>query len=157
MIWLSFIFHSGATLILVFLIFLLSAILNQNPDGSDFDYNSFYSDTLTPSGDFVETEITNMQFITKNNYLYFNEDFNAKYSLEQPIFVKKYVTNKYEVAPTSTIEEGDFIIKINDSGQKEEILVESINVVTEQDTKVILFSCEPQDWFIAGDNLVHNK
>ena len=95
--------------------------------------------------------------VTANNYLYFNEDFNAKYSLEQPIFVKKYVTNKYEVAPTSTVEEGDFIIKINDSGQKEEILVESINVVTEQDTKVILFSCEPQDWFIAGDNLVHNK
>ena len=72
------------------------------------------------------------------------------------IFVKKENANKYEVVPTGTVQIGDYLIKINDNGETEEIEVTSINPVSEE-SNVLLFSCEPQDWFIAGNYLVHNK
>ena len=45
---------------------------------------------------------------------------------------------------------------IDDNGNITETLVESIQIVEEMST-VYAISCEPQDWFIAGGYLVHNK
>jgi hypothetical protein len=70
------------------------------------------------------------------------------------MFVKR--ENEYEVLPSGMVEEGDYLLKISDDGTIVESLVELITTVEEPCT-TYLFDCEPQDWFIAGGYLVHNK
>jgi hypothetical protein len=70
------------------------------------------------------------------------------------MFIKK--DSVYQVIDSGFIEEGDFLIKIDESGNIIETLVTSIDVVQEESI-VYSFGCEPEDWFIAGGYLAHNK
>jgi hypothetical protein len=86
--------------------------------------------------------------------MFFNGEEDKKFSLEQPMFIKR--DSIYQVIDSALIQEGDFLIKISESGHTVETLVNSINVVQEEST-VYSFGCEPEDWFIAGGYLAHNK
>jgi hypothetical protein len=110
------------------------------------------SDTLTFQG-LVETELSII--VEKiSNVLYFNNNPEAKFSETQTLYIKR--DNEYRIVPTGTVVEGDILIKVTSEGAYEEEVVTSITL--EDDPQMTyLVACEPQDWFIAGGYLVHNK
>jgi hypothetical protein len=120
---------------------------------SDWDWRSIAVETFTTSG-LVEATVTEIIPSQKQEVIWFNEDDTKKYSLSQPIFVKG--SPFYIVKEAGDIAVGDCLILINNDGSYEEVPVVSMST---DDTvhNVYQFSCEPQDWFIAGGYLVHNK
>jgi len=120
---------------------------------SDWNWRNVAVETLTTSG-LVETTVTEIIPSEMKEVVWFNEENTKKYSLSQPIFVKG--SPFYIVKEAGDIAVGDSLILINNNGSYEEVPVVSI---TTDDTvhNVYQFSCEPQDWFIAGGYLVHNK
>ena len=119
----------------------------------DFDYVGFVSETLTPIQK-TTTQIVAIQPSPRDIVLGFNEDEDKLFSTSQPMFVK--MNECYQVVPAGAVEIGSYLIKVNDDGSFTEVLVETINQIS-KDTTVYQFNCEPADWFIAGDYLVHNK
>jgi len=119
----------------------------------DFDYVGMVSETLTPVSK-TTTRIVAIEPSTRDKVMYFNDGLEKLFSTTQPIFIKS--KNFYQVTPAGAIEVGDYLIEVNKDGSFTEILIESINTLT-KDTTVYQFSCEPADWFIAGNYLVHNK
>ena len=130
----------------------LSELPTLGSDG-DYEYTDFNSSTLTSSG-LVSTTITNIQVIENKSVLWFNGDTSKKYSFTQPIFIKRGAN--YIIKPAALIGSGDYLIKILEDGSISETEVISINEDSSENT-VYQFNCEPEDWFIAGDILVHNK
>ena len=121
---------------------------------SQFDYTGFESTTLKSTDGLVETIVMSAVRGVKDHIMYFNGQDSIKFSLEQPMFVKR--NNEYEILPSGVIEKGDYLLNVDDQGQISETLVEDIEII-EGPSMVVLFDCEPQDWFIAGGYLVHNK
>jgi hypothetical protein len=121
--------------------------------GYDFDYVGMVSETLTPVSK-TTTRIVAMEPSTRDKVMYFNDGIEKLFSTTQPIFTKS--KNFYQVVPAGAIEIGDYLIEVNEDGSFTEILIESVNTLT-KDTTVYQFNCEPADWFIAGNYLVHNK
>ncbi len=135
---------------------ITSLNINEIPtleSAGDFNYVGFSSNTLTSEG-LVEVDVVDIVASVKNQVICFNNEEDKKYSTTQPIFVKR--NGFYEIIPTSTVEVGDILIKINVDGSMTETNVNSVDVIDSEHT-VYQLSCEPQDWFIAGDYLVHNK
>lgn len=137
---------------------VVSVSFNEIPDssedgGGDFDYVGFISPTLTPKEKTFTTVVDIVPSI-KNTLMYFNQENSSLFSTTQPFFVKR--NDNYEIIPSGAIEVGDFLISIDNDGSLIEIQVLNIDYITEEDT-VYQFGCEPQDWFIAGNYLVHNK
>ena len=137
---------------------IISVKLNEVPDSNnenfgDFDYVGFVSETLT-STEIVETTVVDIIPSVKNTLVYFNSDTSSMFSATQPFFVKR--NNAYEIVPCGIIENSDYLVSVNEDGSLKEVLVESVNYLSEYAT-VYQFGCEPQDWFIAGNYLVHNK
>jgi hypothetical protein len=119
----------------------------------DFDYVGMVSETLTPVNK-TTTRIVAIEPSTRDKVMYFNDGLEKLFSTTQPIFIKS--KNFYQVTPAGASEVGDYLIEVNEDGSFTEILIESVNTLT-KDTTVYQFSCEPADWFIAGNYLVHNK
>ena len=133
----------------------IEEVPNSGPDGqAQFDYSGFESTTLRSTDGLVETLVVSAIPGMKDNIMYFNGNNNVKFSLEQPMFIKR--NGEYEILPSGVVEKGDYLLEINDQGQISEVLVEQIDII-EGSHLVMLFDCEPQDWFIAGGYLVHNK
>jgi hypothetical protein len=132
----------------------IQEIPENNSDGAgDFDYVGFISESLT-SLEKTETNVVDIVASQKNTIVYFNGNSEKLFSTSQPFFIKR--NNFYEIIPSGAIEVGDSLIYVENDGALilEEVL--SIDYITEEST-VYQFGCEPQDWFIAGDYLVHNK
>ena len=85
---------------------------------------------------------------------YFNNDNTKLFSLAHPMFV--YSNNKYEIKPTSLVELGDYLVSIGQNGEIINTLVEFISTIDGEQI-VYQFDMEPQDWYISGDMLGHNK
>jgi len=127
--------------------------LSDETGENDFDYVGFVSETLTPTGQ-ATTKIVSIDPSPRNMVLGFNEDQDKLFSTSQPLFVK--MNGFYQVAPAGAVEIGTHLIQVNDDGTFTEILVNSIEEIFKNAT-VYQFNCEPADWFIAGNYLVHNK
>jgi hypothetical protein len=135
---------------------VLSVNLTEIPtlgNEGDFDYVGFSSESLTSEG-LVEVNVIDISPTSKNAVIWFNGDDSKKFSMSQPVFLK--TSNGYEIVPTSAVQQGDMLIKVNSDGSITEETVDSIDYDMSEHT-VYRFNCEPQDWFIAGDYLVHNK
>jgi hypothetical protein len=137
---------------------VLSVSIEEIPDiglsgESQFDYIGFISPTLTVTKNTVTT-IVDIVPLQKNALVYFNNEQSALFSTSQPFFIKR--NNMYEIIPSGAIETGDYIISINSDYTINEVEVISIQYLAEEST-VYQLNCEPQDWFIAGNYLVHNK
>lgn len=134
--------------------FTIEEIPSEGEENSTyFDYINFASPTLNIK-DKTTTAIIDIVPSVKNTVLYFNKDDEKLYSTTQPMFIKRF--NYFEIIPCASIEIGDKLIKIDENGNAEEVLIESIDFAN-GDFTVYQFNCEPLDWFIAGEYLVHNK
>jgi hypothetical protein len=109
--------------------------------------------TIT-STELVETTITEIVESVKAGITYFNGNDLAKYSSEQPVFIKS--EGQFQVRIVGNLVVGDMLIKVLEDGTylEEEIL--EITVLEDPAT-VYRFSCGEYHWFIAGGYLVHNK
>lgn len=124
----------------------------EDVQSSDWDWRNIAIPNLTIV-DSVETTVTQIIPSEKQEIVYFNSQNDKKYSLTQPMFIKD--SPYYFIKESGSVQIGDVLIKI-DNNQIFEEVVYSINI-EEGQTTVYQFSCEPQDWFIAGNYLVHNK
>jgi hypothetical protein len=114
---------------------------------------SLNSSTLTATG-FVEVEIDDISVSQKDTVVCFNEDYSSKYSQEQPFFIKR--DGSYGVISAGLVNEGDYLIKINEDGSTEESLINNIEIFN-GDFNVYSLSLSSQTWYIAGGCLVHTK
>ena len=103
----------------------------------------------------TETEIVKVEeHSDKTEIVYFNDNSEAKYSNEHPMFIKS--GDEYHVRLAKNVKLGDFLIRINADGSRTEKEILSITNLREN-SKVYEFSCSPYMWFIAGGYLVHNR
>jgi intein/homing endonuclease len=102
----------------------------------------------------------------KQDRVYFNGNSEAQFTETHPIFVKR--NNEYRVVEAGTVQEGDILININIEELSDknlnldrvisEILISKINKITLDIKKdVYTFSCDPHNWYFAGNILTHNK
>ncbi len=102
---------------------------------------------------FSITEINNIVISEKDIILSFNnEDF--KVSQEQPIFIKR--DDVYGVISAGLVDESDYLIKINNNGEIEEVKINFIQSYS-GNFNVYSISLNENSWYIAGDYLVHTK
>ena len=120
---------------------------------SDYDWRSVAIPTATNTG-IVEVRVTASEESTVQEVVWFNGESNTKFSLDHPMFLKGDPNYVFILAGGITV--GDILIKIAPDGSIIEVPVTSINT-DDTSHKVYKFSCEPQDWFISGDYLTHNK
>jgi hypothetical protein len=117
------------------------------------DSLSFNSESLISTG-LIETEIQNIDPSQKDTIVWFNGDDSAKFSQEQPMFVKR--DGQYGILPSGLVDTNDILIKVSPEGEIVETPVTEVN--TQEGTfNVYSFSTGPKPWYIAGDYLVHIK
>jgi hypothetical protein len=117
------------------------------------DSLSFNSESLISTG-LIETEIQNIEPSEKDTIVWFNGDDSAKFSQEQPMFVKR--DGQYGILSSGLVDTDDILIKVSPEGEIIETLVTEVN--TQEGTfNVYSFSTGPKPWYIAGDYLVHIK
>lgn len=114
---------------------------------------SFNSNTLT-TNELVEVEIDDISVSQKDIVVCFNEDYLSKYSQEQPFFIKR--DGSYGIISAGLINEGDYLIKINEDGTTEESLINNVETLN-GNFNVYSLSLSSQTWYIAGGCLVHTK
>ncbi len=114
---------------------------------------SLNSSSLTSSG-LIESEVQNIEPSQKDIVVWFNGDDSAKFSQEQPMFVKR--DGQYGIISSGLIDVNDILIKVSDSGEITETIVNDVQ--TQEGTfNVYSFATGPKSWYIAGDYLVHIK
>jgi hypothetical protein len=111
------------------------------------------------------TQVTNIIISDKADRVYFNENKETQFTETHPIFVKR--NNEYRVVEAGSVVEGDILVNINISLLKEkvdmsEVIFETLVNKVEKKTlgiakSVYTFSCDPYNWYFAGNILTHNK
>ena len=122
-------------------------------DYTEVDWRSIAIPTLTSQGMSV-TKVTAIVPSIVQEVVWFNGDIDSKFSLNHPMFIKG--DPFYVFVEAGGIVVGDVLIKIGLDGSITELPVTSVDT-DDTSHNVYQFSCEPQDWFIAGNLLVHNK
>ena len=130
---------------------LIQEMTATDPGDSKESMFIWSSETLT-LGEQVETEV---QYLGPKvaPCLFFNGRDDAKFSFTQTIYIKR--DGVYRIVPTSDVEVGDYLITVGPNGEQGEEVVETIDQTDPEMTYLV--GCEPQDWFVAGGYLVHNK
>lgn len=113
----------------------------------------------------VQTKVTNVIASNKQDRVYFNGNSESQFTETHPIFVKR--NNEYRVVEAGTVQEGDFLIVINPDELSENLDINKViseTVVTKVNKNtlnlekdVYTFSCNPYNWYFAGNILTHNK
>ena len=113
----------------------------------------------------VNTKVTNIIASNKVDRVYFNDNEKAQFTETHPIFVKR--NNEYRVVEAGTIQEGDMLISIDPDALSENIdinkvISETLVIKVNKNTLSLLkdvytFSCDPFNWYFAGNILTHNK
>ena len=125
----------------------------QGLDSGDLPWQNIAIPTLTSLGT-LETLITKTEESTVQEVVWFNGESESKFSLKQPMLVKG--DPFYLFVESGLVKVGDVLIKVASDGSVIEVPVTSIDT-DDSSHKVYAFGCEPQDWFVAGNYLVHNK
>jgi len=113
----------------------------------------------------VHTKVTNVIASNKLERVYFNDNKTAQFTETHPIFVKR--NNEYRVVEAGTVQAGDFLIAINPDELSENLDINKViseTVVTKVNKNILnlekdvyTFSCDPYNWYFAGNILTHNK
>jgi hypothetical protein len=114
---------------------------------------SLNSASLTSTG-LIQSEVQNIEASQKDTLVWFNSDESAKFSQEQPMFVKR--DGQYGILSSGLVDVGDILIKVSESGEISETVVTEIGT-QEGNFNVYSFATGPKSWYIAGDYLVHIK
>jgi len=122
-------------------------------NSSDYDWRSVAIETVTTQGT-VNVNITGIVPSTVQEVVWFNGESETKFSLNHPMFIKG--DPFYVFIESGGVQVGDILIKVAPDGSLIEVPITSVDTDDSSHT-VLSFSCEPQDWFIAGDYLTHNK
>jgi hypothetical protein len=125
----------------------------EDVDSSDYNWRNVALENLTSLG-LAETQVTNITPLEVQDVVWFNGDNTKKYSLTQPFFIKG--TPYHVIKEAGALMVGEILLSINSDGSISETEITSIDSDSTLHT-VYQLSCEPQDWFIAGGYLVHNK
>jgi len=130
----------------------LSEMTSSDPGDSKESMFLWSSESLT----FMEQAETEVTYLgpKMSICLYFNDKEDKKFSFTQTIYIKR--DGIYRIVPCSDVEVGDTLITVSDSGEYGEEVVNTISSGDEPEM-TYLVGCEPQDWFVAGGYLVHNK
>jgi hypothetical protein len=120
---------------------------------SDYDWRSVAIETVTTQGT-VDVNITGIVPSIVQEVVWFNGESESKFSLNHPMFIKG--DPFYVFIESGGVQVGDILIKVAPDGSIIEVPITSVDTDDASHT-VLSFSCEPQDWFIAGDYLTHNK
>jgi hypothetical protein len=131
----------------------LEEIPMGSSDETDYDWRAIAIPTATSRG-IVDVTVTAVVPSIVQEVVWFNGDINSKFSLNHPMFIKG--DPYYVFVEAGGIGIGDVLIKVAEDGSIVEMPVTSVDTDDSSHT-VIQFSCEPQDWFIAGNLLGHNK
>ena len=99
------------------------------------------------------TKIVSIQPSIKASTLYFNNDINKRFSLEEQTLIKR--NDMWQFVNSGTVVLGDILITKNQDHTFGETPVTAINIV-DAERVVYMFDCEPTDTLIAGDIVVHN-
>jgi hypothetical protein len=99
------------------------------------------------------TRIVSVQPSIKAATVYFNNDLNKRFSLEEQMLIKR--NDMWQFTNSGSIVLGDILITKNADNSFGETPVTAINVV-DAERVVYMFDCEPTDTLIAGDIVVHN-
>lgn len=125
----------------------------EDVSSSDYEWRTIALENLTSLG-MTETQVTHITPIEVQEVLWFNGDDTKKYSLTQPFFVKDF--SYYMIKEAGSLAVGETLLHIKPDGSILETEIKSIDTDDSLHT-VYQLSCEPEDWFIAGNYLVHNK
>lgn len=125
----------------------------EGTDSTEVDWRSIAIPTLTSLGTF-DTTVTAVVPSIVQEVVWFNGESDSKFSLNHPMFLKG--DPYHVVVEAGGVAVGDVLIKVAEDGSTVETLITSVETDDTSHT-VYQFSCEPQDWFIAGNYLVHNK
>lgn len=128
---------------------IFSVDLEEVNDNNSLSLNS----SKLTGRNLMPVEIDNIQRSEKDLVISFNE-IEDKFSQEQPFFIKR--DGVYSVIPAGLIDQGDYIIKVTENGQLEEVLIESVQVHS-GNFQVYSISLSSNQWYIAGEYLVHTK
>jgi len=102
-----------------------------------------------------ESKISSVFEHLHHKLIYFNNDSDAKFSLQQPILVKRY--NKFYFLTTAMVKPGDFLLKYNMHGSVYDFIkVEDIKV-EEGFFKTYNFYLEPTQLFFVNGWVVGSK
>lgn len=129
------------------------SVYSVDADELNINNSITLSSTTLKSKGLSISEINNIVVSEKDTVVSFNDDDN-KFSQEQPIFIKR--DGIYSVIPVGLVDNGDYILKINNNGNIEEVLIESIKNHSGE-FKVYSLSLSSNLWYIAGECLVHTK
>jgi hypothetical protein len=113
----------------------------------------------------VYTDVTNVISSNKPDRVYFNYNIETQFTETHPIFVKR--NNEYRVVEAGSVVEGDILININLDELTEVIDINKIisenevikinKITLGVSNSVYTFSCNPYNWYFAGNILTHNK
>ena len=115
-------------------------VANENEEYSLLSENVSLEET-------VVTEAT----LGKENIVWFNNDKNIYYTLNQPIFTKTS-DGVYSVY-TSQLKVGDSLLSVDPKGVVSSTLITSIHISDDVED-VYTIRTAPNRWFIAGGNVV---
>ena len=99
------------------------------------------------------TRVVSVQPALKATTVYFNNDINKRFSMEEQILIKR--NNLWQFTNSATVVIGDILLTKNEDHTFNETPVIAVNIVDDERT-VYMFDCEPTDTLIAGDIVVHN-
>jgi hypothetical protein len=122
-------------------------------DETDYDWRAIAIPQATSKG-IVNVTVTAVVPSIVQEVIWFNGESDAKFSLNHPMFIKG--DPFYVFIEAGGVAVGDVLIKVAEDGSIVEVPITSVDTDDSSHT-VYQFSCEPQDWFISGDYLVHNK
>jgi hypothetical protein len=111
--------------------------------------NEEYS-LLSNTVDFEKTIVTECT-VGQENIVWFNNNKDKTFTLNQPIFIK--TPNGIESTYIATLSVGDEVMTIDDSGNVSFVKIDLIDL-SEDLNDVYTIRTSPNRWFIAGDYLV---
>jgi hypothetical protein len=114
--------------------------------------NSFSSPELTNKR-MEKTIIQSILPSTKTQTIYFNNDINKRFSLQENILIKR--NSMFAFVESGQIQIGDIYVNHNEDGTFSDTVIDAITVIDENRT-VYKFNAEPIDHITAGGMVVHN-
>lgn len=135
---------------------IIYSISADNLDESDLNGKLYsWQTNYIENPRLVETRVKSIYQFKHTKLVYFNKDNNAKFSLEEPMLIKR--NDSYEFITSGMIELGDTLLRYFPEEDKfHEVVVNDIDFEDGEFTTYNLIT-EPQNMLLVNGWVVHNK